>query len=65
MQYHGTDGFGDVYTDNPDISNLQDLNAMFALNNIVAHNPGTSIITQCIIIPCSYIRNTYDINVCY
>lgn len=38
--YHGTDGFGDVYTDEPDTSKLQQEHAVYVLHNIVSKDPG-------------------------
>ncbi|EZA51461.1 uncharacterized protein LOC105282884 isoform X2 [Ooceraea biroi] len=38
--YHGTDGFGDVYTDEPDTSKLQTDHAVCALHSITAKDPG-------------------------
>lgn len=38
--YHGTDGFGDVYTDQPDTSRLQKEHAVCALHRITSEDPG-------------------------
>ncbi|KAG7200322.1 hypothetical protein KM043_017784 [Ampulex compressa] len=40
LQYHGEDGFGDVYANKPDTSKLQEEHAVYALNKIVSANPG-------------------------
>ncbi|XP_012262666.2 inosine-uridine preferring nucleoside hydrolase-like isoform X2 [Athalia rosae] len=37
---HGSDGFGDVFEDKPDISNLQKEHAVHALYKTVCENPG-------------------------
>ncbi|XP_015603973.1 uncharacterized protein C1683.06c [Cephus cinctus] len=39
-RFHGTDGFGDIYTDEPDISRLQTEHAVDALHGLTANNPG-------------------------
>lgn len=39
IRYHGHDGFGDVYTDNPDISKLQSEHAVVGLHKIITENP--------------------------
>ncbi|XP_031787342.1 inosine-uridine preferring nucleoside hydrolase isoform X2 [Nasonia vitripennis] len=38
--HHGSDGFGDVYTDKPDISKLKEEHAVCALHRITAKYPG-------------------------
>ncbi|XP_020295127.1 uncharacterized protein LOC109860456 [Pseudomyrmex gracilis] len=38
-QYHGTDGFGDAYTDETDTSELQKEHAVYALHKITSENP--------------------------
>lgn len=38
--YHGSDGFGDVYTDQPDTSRLQKEHAVCALHRIISEDPG-------------------------
>ncbi|OXU30884.1 hypothetical protein TSAR_002605 [Trichomalopsis sarcophagae] len=38
--FHGSDGFGDVYTDKPDISKLKDEHAVCALHRITSQYPG-------------------------
>ncbi|KAL6424068.1 hypothetical protein ACFW04_009754 [Cataglyphis niger] len=39
-EYHGSDGFGDVYTDQPDIGRLQKEHAVCALHRITSEDPG-------------------------
>lgn len=39
-EYHGSDGFGDVYNDQPDISRLQKEHAVCALHRITSEDPG-------------------------
>ncbi|XP_029176926.1 uncharacterized protein LOC114945014 isoform X2 [Nylanderia fulva] len=44
--YHGSDGFGDVYTDQPDTSRLQKEHAVCALHRITSEDPGNvSVVT--------------------
>lgn len=40
---HGSDGFGDIFTDKPDISKLKKEHAVHALYKIVSDNPGIVI----------------------
>ncbi|XP_033224842.1 uncharacterized protein LOC117177887 isoform X2 [Belonocnema kinseyi] len=40
VQFHGSDGFGDVFTDKPDISQLKSEHAVCALQRIVSQYPG-------------------------
>lgn len=40
MKYHGSDGFGDVYTDQPDTGRLQEEHAVYALHKIISEDPG-------------------------
>lgn len=39
-EYHGSDGFGDVYTDQPDTGRLQEEHAVCALHRITSEDPG-------------------------
>ncbi|XP_071565882.1 nucleoside hydrolase-like isoform X1 [Temnothorax nylanderi] len=39
-QYHGTDGFGDAFADDPDTSKLQQEHAACALHRITSEDPG-------------------------
>ncbi|XP_015108975.1 inosine-uridine preferring nucleoside hydrolase [Diachasma alloeum] len=39
VRYHGHDGFGDVFTDDPDISKLQPDHAVVAIHKIITENP--------------------------
>ncbi|XP_036143429.1 inosine-uridine preferring nucleoside hydrolase isoform X2 [Monomorium pharaonis] len=39
-EYHGTDGFGDAFTDDPDTSKLQKEHAVCALHRITSEDPG-------------------------
>jgi hypothetical protein len=38
--YYGSDGFGDTYTDDIDINELQEEHAAYALYKITSKNPG-------------------------
>ncbi|KAM0728265.1 Nucleoside hydrolase [Formica fusca] len=38
--YHGSDGFGDVYTDEPDMDRLQKEHVVCALHRIISEDPG-------------------------
>jgi len=38
--YHGSDGFGDIFTDDPDTSKLQEEHAVCALHRITSEEPG-------------------------
>ncbi|XP_014472769.1 PREDICTED: probable uridine nucleosidase 1 [Dinoponera quadriceps] len=38
--YHGVDGFGDVYTNEPDTSKMQTTHAAYALNKYITDKPG-------------------------
>ncbi|KAG5314015.1 IUNH hydrolase, partial [Acromyrmex insinuator] len=38
--YHGKDGFGDIFTDDPDTSKLQEEHAVCALHRITSEEPG-------------------------
>lgn len=39
-EYHGSDGFGDVYTNQPDTGRLQKEHAVCALHRITSEDPG-------------------------
>lgn len=42
-EYHGTDGFGDAFVDDPDTSKLQKEHAAFALHRITSEDPGNRL----------------------